>query len=565
MFANDYYVFSPFSIQADSSSNEKGYDFSIVSQYPQNIFQNVSPPAAFVGPTDVPMNIDLELRETSMVSKSPTTPQSETSQINDVTLSCPAEIIKEVADSSNLSVSKTSNTPSVVTGTPSQKAARDSPGSRKGSEISGEVSKPVRTKSSTPLGALQKWLQIGTGSDSRQNSSSSTMKQATSVMEVSKSLVKERIGVFGGGGAEKVKPVVVPPTTICSATQTSPDEQMVSPFNSGHFNIGISGSNVIQPAQSVFQTNQEKLAKASTKLERKKRGTTRQRSSYRERERLRSPPRPFETNSFGTPIIDGSHKLAIGPGQAQSLRAVFGAILSHSEIIHDAMACASYLRFITKDTLSEEKHDIIDGVTAEGNSMTSNRSAASLHEESSVDVLNKSPVVIRKKHGSPARNKSWRHSLEVTTPSRYLFDSSNTKLKPLECSSTVSDNTDDPDFTESKHEKNTDTEIKPKDATTKEKLPFAMIALEEVWKFVKSSCSEIIFNEKTSPLTTEHNRIHSAQSSKDEKRCSSLHGGIKLRPQISGRTFFIGTSKNVLLGNFLSVLNLALIYNFCKF
>src|SRR6185369_9103585 len=38
-------------------------------------------------------------------------------------------------------------------------------------------------------------------------------------------------------------------------------------------------------------------------------------------------------------------KEAIGPGQAQGLRAVFGAVLWHAGIIHDAMACSAYLRF----------------------------------------------------------------------------------------------------------------------------------------------------------------------------------------------------------------------------
>jgi len=38
-------------------------------------------------------------------------------------------------------------------------------------------------------------------------------------------------------------------------------------------------------------------------------------------------------------------KMALSPSMAESLRAVFAAFLWHEGIVHDAMTCASFLKF----------------------------------------------------------------------------------------------------------------------------------------------------------------------------------------------------------------------------
>lgn len=37
--------------------------------------------------------------------------------------------------------------------------------------------------------------------------------------------------------------------------------------------------------------------------------------------------------------------MALSPSMAESLRAVFAAFLWHEDIVHDAMTCASFLKF----------------------------------------------------------------------------------------------------------------------------------------------------------------------------------------------------------------------------
>jgi hypothetical protein len=159
---------------------------------------------------------------------------------------------------------------------------------------------------------------------------------------------------------------------------------------------------------------------------------------------------------------------------------------------------------------------------------------------------------MRKKHGSPARSKGWRHSLEVTTPSRYLRDTSNLKIKPLDCSPVVSDsNTDEPYVTVTKREKSLDPDFalnveeeNVEDPDAKDPLPFAMIALEEVWKYVKSNCAELVLNER-SPAGGIDPKKHSQLVKEVNEKKSNSFGGFKLRSersslQVSGRTFFIG-------------------------
>jgi hypothetical protein len=188
-------------LTAEGGSLDKGYDFSIVSQVPQNIFQNVSPPAAFVGPSDVHMPLEPRQQQTSLGQVSSDT---ERDSGGELVKSGPREEEVDVgAETNSLSLSREESPSSAY---PPSKSGSEKSISRKDADQHSDPhgkDKSSRGKSSTPLGALQKWFQMST--EHRPSSGSySTMKQATSVMEASKSLVKERIGAFSN--TEKVKP-----------------------------------------------------------------------------------------------------------------------------------------------------------------------------------------------------------------------------------------------------------------------------------------------------------------------------------------------------------------------
>jgi hypothetical protein len=120
----------------------------------------------------------------------------------------------------------------------------------------------------------------------------------------------------------------------------------------------------------------------------------------------------------------------------------------------------------------------------------------------------RSPVVMRKKHGSPAKNRGWqRHSLEVTTPARYLKETSFEPLKPLDSASPLCISTSDAQFFNDENNPSEGTGVttlgtKPPGSnpeTKQQTLPFAITALEQVWQHVKSNCAEIVFSEGISP------------------------------------------------------------------
>ncbi|KAG8179148.1 hypothetical protein JTE90_015337 [Oedothorax gibbosus] len=120
--------------------------------------------------------------------------------------------------------------------------------------------------------------------------------------------------------------IATPKTVTQTGTQTSPDSMK------SHFSIGSSGA-------------KEEVTRVSPKLNRKERPPRQFRSK---RERVKSPA------SFGHENIDKSKekpqakevvKEAMTPSVAECLRAVFAAFLWQEGIVHDAMACASFLKF----------------------------------------------------------------------------------------------------------------------------------------------------------------------------------------------------------------------------
>ncbi|XP_044762914.1 E3 ubiquitin-protein ligase MYCBP2 [Coccinella septempunctata] len=104
-----------------------------------------------------------------------------------------------------------------------------------------------------------------------------------------------------------------------TGTQTSP-ENLTNASVKGHFSIG--------------STNKEET------LGRKERGLgkARQRRSI-------SPTSVQQTNSKMSMNGTEEAKIAMSPTMAEALRAVFASFLWHEGIVHDAMACASFLKF----------------------------------------------------------------------------------------------------------------------------------------------------------------------------------------------------------------------------
>nr|CAD7431359.1 unnamed protein product [Timema monikensis] len=124
----------------------------------------------------------------------------------------------------------------------------------------------------------------------------------------------------------------IPRTVTQTGTQTSPESAASS--IKGHFSIGASG---------LKDDQQQRL---SPKLGRKDRasGPPKGRSK-----RAMSPAAPPPAGSVpvtrGLSLNKEPVKEAVSPSVAESLRAIFAAFLWHEGVVHDAMACASFLKF----------------------------------------------------------------------------------------------------------------------------------------------------------------------------------------------------------------------------
>lgn len=121
-------------------------------------------------------------------------------------------------------------------------------------------------------------------------------------------------------------------TVTQTGTQTSPDSIK------SHFNIGSAGA-------------KEEATRVSPKLARKER-TSRQFRSKRERVKSPGSIREVGEKTKEKPPVKDSVKEGMTPSVAECLRAVFAAFLWHEGIVHDAMACSSFLKF--NPTLSKQ-------------------------------------------------------------------------------------------------------------------------------------------------------------------------------------------------------------------
>lgn len=124
-----------------------------------------------------------------------------------------------------------------------------------------------------------------------------------------------------------------------TGTQTSPDG------SKEHFSIGTNA-------------RKEEPIRLSPKLSRKDRAARQLRSK---RERAQSPAPSSREPTMKEHHIKEPVKTAMSPLVAECLRAVFSAFLWHEGIVHDAMACASFLKFhpdLPKQLPKVPKHDL---------------------------------------------------------------------------------------------------------------------------------------------------------------------------------------------------------------
>ncbi|XP_076245488.1 MYC binding protein highwire [Calliopsis andreniformis] len=109
-------------------------------------------------------------------------------------------------------------------------------------------------------------------------------------------------------------------------TQTSPESATTA--MKGHFSIGSVGTKDERHSPKLSRKDHSKIVKTRTKRAMSPAGS--QQSS--------NPSRTLNLNKEKV-------KEAISPSVAECLRAVFAAFLWHEGIVHDAMACASFLKF----------------------------------------------------------------------------------------------------------------------------------------------------------------------------------------------------------------------------
>ncbi|XP_077518796.1 MYC binding protein highwire isoform X2 [Amblyomma americanum] len=126
-----------------------------------------------------------------------------------------------------------------------------------------------------------------------------------------------------------------------TGTQTSPEGGATTASMKGHFSIGSNSSREESPRISPKMSRRERSSAG---------GTRHMLRGKRERIHSEHTERPAATEPF---------RQGLSPSVAECLRAVFCAFLWHEGVVHDAMACASYLKFnpdlrksITKRTVS---------------------------------------------------------------------------------------------------------------------------------------------------------------------------------------------------------------------
>lgn len=545
----------------------------MASYIPQNIFHNLSPPAAFLGSADA-----FSSSEPTIAERKPVAEQQQQQQqsffVSPDAAKVPVRKEQQPATVASSPVRKPDDPDPKLQTAPMHRSLPCSKTLAEQMKSEEDVPKSPRSRSSSTFRALQNWLQMGADNRPTLPSASSIphLKQASNVVEVSKSLVKERIHAISGN--ERSKSV---PTTVSSATQTSPEANTVIP-TSVQFSIGTANWTIPtgQPLASYSTSLSSGMTKSSPKSERKRKGGTgRTRSGNREKDRGKSPQN-FEELQVK---LDVPAREAIGPGQAQSLRAVFGAVLWHAGIIHDAMACASYLRFNKQYSATvavKENISLIDSnyiLSTESTLVAKSsiilaplKDTSSQKKEPIVAPPNESStsttekVVMRKKSDSPAKGKHQRHSVEVTSAAWYLKGNPDLRLEPLGLKLDDEHNDINVEQTDSIGSTLSTILSTPKKklnvecpVSSESDIPPAVTLLEKIWAFVKRSCVDSLNSDEGVNAVNLELRS-SVKLRRDNRRygkSSSNSGNLEHRKSRKEQPRHLHTmGRSFLLGNF---------------
>lgn len=206
--------------------------------------------------------------------------------------------------------------------------------------------------------------------------------------------------------------------------------------------------------------------------------------------------RGFSYSSASSHVKD-----AIGPGDAQSIRAVFGAMIWFTGITHDAMVTASYLKFLQSGSNEESPHgvnypDASTLISTQPTPVSTEVSPTSTLKDESDYVA---PVVVRRKTLRTAdRVPSQRHSIEAT--SAPWLPSANSSVVASEEPKSLSESQPNGDLKKDLFgPRNTDS-VGPNISTTQrssesKKPPAAMAALQKIWNHIRKNCNEAMLQE----------------------------------------------------------------------
>lgn len=244
------------------------------------------------------------------------------------------------------------------------------------------------------------------------------------------------------------------------------------------------------------------------------------------------------------------------PGRAQGIRAVFGAVLWHAGIIHDAMACAAYLRFkkqapkfsVSLDSTTKPCQGGISTRTELGieSKSTSDLSVNHADEGEYIDNIDKElegkVEVIRRSatRRADAKGSSQRHSVEITSAARFLKENPEYNMQPLDLQMSNDVQSQDQPTASSEKRKNS-TEIDYEEFPT-------VIALQKIWTYVKKNCSDFAMRNIADGSLDLFSKSKNPKFKKDRKISRGVAAEQKLKTkkdkpkelQTVGRSFLLG-------------------------
>jgi len=191
-------------------------------------------------------------------------------------------------------------------------------------------------------------------------------------------------------------------------------------------------------------------------------------------------------------------KEAIAPGDAQSVRAVFGTVMWYAAIIHDAMASASYLKFIQS---TDKSHAPLEGRNS--TSMTNSVPAKIPKRKATCLGSENSHGVVLRRRSSPGcdRTPSQRHSIEASSSPWLLNTNPTMALEELEFLSQMlpngrgmRENVPNPEQDGVQVPSSLGTNGGDVRNETK-RPPAAVAALQKIWTHIKKNCNEALLQE----------------------------------------------------------------------